>query len=157
MQAKKISRLIIAGAILISLISLVFSLPGGRLGRNGMLGIGPGIERILDHIPDLTADQENQIYAILDPVRRELRISRRENLELRSEIHDLTIAGADEAVVNAKIDELTSNLAVIMKKGVTLRRQIFQLLTDEQREFIKEKRPKSPRSKLKKKTNEINE
>lgn len=138
MNSRKIMSLVLAGVVLaVSTVSIA-ARPGRGRPMNGKPG--PGIERMIDHIPDLSSEQEQQIYAIIDPVRSEMRSARKEQKELRQEIRELEKKGAAEATVNAKIDELAQKQATIMKKNATLRRQVFEMLTTEQKEALAEKR-----------------
>ena len=141
----KINSIIVKAGIVLAISAFtVLAMPGGGFGPHGRPGGGPGIAGMLDRIPDLTEKQEKEIYAILDPVRTELRKAQREIGDLHKEIQELTLEGADEAIVNRKIDELADLQRVLMKKRFALHRQIAQVLTEEQKKFLAEKRDQIP-------------
>lgn len=144
MKTKSSVAVVLVGVMLA--VSSVSAMPGEGKGHKGP-GQGPDIERMIDRIPDLTKAQEQQIYAIVDPVRSEMRLARREIRDLHRDLQRLIADEADEATVNEKIDEIAAKQAEQMKKRTALHRKITDVLTEEQRGAMKPKEKPAPHGK----------
>ncbi|MBD3321474.1 MAG: periplasmic heavy metal sensor [Chitinivibrionales bacterium] len=97
--------------------------------------------RILEVIPDLTDEQRSKIEAIHESKQDEMKADRKAGLKLWVELKKLAENEADETEVNAKIDEIAVHHAQVMKKRFAHHREVAKILSEEQKEYLKDLGP----------------
>lgn len=121
MKAKEIMKSLFTAALLITMLSF---------GANAQKGYK---QNRLNHIPDLTEEQENTIkdlgtkyFSDIKNLRADMRIMRAEKDKL------MMVDNPDQTKVNNKIDEMSKTRTKIQKKKAAFHLAVRKELTDEQ-------------------------
>ena len=91
-------------------------------------------EHLMEVIPDLTEEQLDQMQALREEGRKEMKPLQLAKQKLQRELRKLVREGANERATDAKIDEITGNQARIMKLRIAHRRKLAGILNEEQLE-----------------------
>ncbi|MBD3345848.1 MAG: periplasmic heavy metal sensor [Chitinivibrionales bacterium] len=128
---------------LITLAALAMTLfAGTALARGPHHGKNcEGSPRILEIIPDLTDNQKAEIETLIEQKRSAMKDERKKGLKLMIELKKLVEDDVAEPKVHAKIDQIAEHRATGMKKRYAHHREIAKVLTEEQREYLKELGP----------------
>ncbi|MDY0076948.1 MAG: periplasmic heavy metal sensor [Bacteroidales bacterium] len=105
-------------------------------GQNNVQGPGMGYGRgdCTAIIPDLTEDQEANILKLRNEHFRNAEIKRAEIIEKQAKLNSLRVTkNQDAAAIDKNIDELASLRASLMKEREAHRREVKNLLTDDQK------------------------
>ena len=126
-------------AILIG--ALVIALPLYACGRNDDEHCGKGQgnkERTggLYNIPNLTSEQTSKIQKLQLNFQKEMLKSRTHLQTKQLELQTLLNDNAEEKTIDAKIDEIAKIRTELMKKGISHRREVRKILTDEQKAYF---------------------
>ncbi|MBN1981337.1 MAG: Spy/CpxP family protein refolding chaperone [Chitinivibrionales bacterium] len=102
-------------------------------------GVGPscGMGGMFGAIPNLTEQQIGEFQKFTDNCFKEMKPLQEKMQTLHAELNTMTSQQADEAKVNAKINEITALQASIMKKHIACKAEMEKILTPEQREYLK--------------------
>jgi Spy/CpxP family protein refolding chaperone len=128
----KMKSLVVVGLTVV-LTAAYASARQARVGPEG----SPGRERALPE--DLSAEQRTAIREITLKYKEEMVALRAEMEAKRLELEELVRAGAGEAALFAKIDEVGALRTEMMKKRLAMRLETRAQLTDEQKERFDQK------------------
>lgn len=109
---------------------------GGPMGR---------IKHMIHHL-DLSDEQRDQVYAVMDEARPKFRGLMDEMREQRKSFRDLAIADEfDPKDAEAAAEAQSELMKQMMLTGAQVKADIFEILTPEQREEVKERMQKRRR------------
>ena len=135
MKRTAIFSVILAVALVISMVATGYSKPfrGGTAGH----GPGGGIRALMNL--DLTQDQKQAVYDILQKYEDEQQATR-ENLRLqKKEFHDATAGGTfDEENVRKSFQEMVPAMEDVHVLRAKVHSEVMAVLTDEQLQILQE-------------------
>ncbi len=111
---------------------------GGGGCKGGKHGGGMGVLKMIDKIPDLTDQQEDQLWDLARKFKDEAGATREKMMTLKMEYHKLIQENAEEKQIEAKAEEIGKAHAEMLTMKASHKRQIAQVLTEKQREYMKE-------------------
>lgn len=133
--------------VMVSAVSLLgstfaFAGPGkgGCSGGNGCQGGGMHLLKMIDRIPDLTEQQEDQLWNLARKFHSEGNETREKMMNLKKEYHGLLEKNADQKEIDAKAEEIGKAHAQVLKMKASHMKQIADVLTEEQQTYLKEHR-----------------
>jgi len=115
----------------------------GMMGEQGMMS-GMGMTGFVDFLPGLTEDQRNEIRAKQRQARREHMDLMLDTMDIRD---DLRQALAEERPDPAKVRRLQESISQkqgeMLESSIKHRNEIYDMLTEEQRQQLRELRQRS--------------
>lgn len=117
-------------------------------GERGFMGAGMGrsmdgfsprmVERLVSKL-DLSSEQEDQVYAIVDDVEPKMRKAGRDMKRARQQLKDMMTADTvDTEAVNTIADTIGANVTAMIKDGAGAMEKVRAVLTPDQREKAQE-------------------
>ena len=105
----------------------------------GCFMMGMGINMLCHKLPNLTDAQKIQLKELSEKIKKEMTPLNEKCMIICKEFHNLLLSDESDAVISLKSDEMFQAKASVFKTLLSHRAEFLNILTQEQKDFIKNK------------------